>query len=599
MKREILCVVGLTATVAAAEIRTVPADHDTIQEAIIASADGDEIVVSPGVYAEALDLLGKRITLRSLAGRDVTILDGGSINTNIMRTQGGENLSTVVRGFTFRDGRGDVIASCDEFSLKGGAIYMEFGSGMTIEDCAFIDCGRNAEEIRGGAIYANAFSNLHVVGCSFSGNGVSDIGSIPGASFGGSIFSCLGISQLRVEDCQFEGGYAAHGGAIYANRTSGLILIDGCSFVGCAASHGGGVRVTVERDVLISDCDFVDNQASFGGGLNIQPWTQAFASQSTVERCRFVNNTSPFGGGAFVTNNGTAIVTIASCEFLDNVATKCCGAGSYFSGCGQSGSSTRVNWGGGIDIRVNGGSTSVVGSLFARNDGAFGSGINIEACGGGDVRLANCTLADNSDNGVFVRQRVWSGSMEPSLVDIANTISWGNGTGPGQQFVVLNHDDPSITLVTDYNVVEGGYVGSGNLSMDPRFVDAAGGNYLIGPNSPAIDSANYDAFIAAGGGPTDLAGLPRTQDDSGTPNTGVGGSSVLDMGAYEFAGTSSPVCPGDWDGSGGAPDSSDFLAYLNDWSVQDPRADLAPPGGDGAWDSSDFLAYLNAYVAGC
>ncbi|MDX9910977.1 MAG: GC-type dockerin domain-anchored protein [Phycisphaerales bacterium] len=59
------------------------------------------------------------------------------------------------------------------------------------------------------------------------------------------------------------------------------------------------------------------------------------------------------------------------------------------------------------------------------------------------------------------------------------------------------------------------------------------------------------------------------------------------------------TCPGDWDGSGGQPNSSDFLAYLNDWSAQDPAADLSPPGGDGVWDSSDFLVYLNLYSQGC
>ncbi|MDX9911931.1 MAG: GC-type dockerin domain-anchored protein [Phycisphaerales bacterium] len=60
-----------------------------------------------------------------------------------------------------------------------------------------------------------------------------------------------------------------------------------------------------------------------------------------------------------------------------------------------------------------------------------------------------------------------------------------------------------------------------------------------------------------------------------------------------------PDCVADWDHSGGQPNSSDFLAYLNDYSAQDPAADLAPPGGNGVFDSSDFLAYLNAYSQGC
>ncbi|MDX9911384.1 MAG: choice-of-anchor B family protein [Phycisphaerales bacterium] len=60
-----------------------------------------------------------------------------------------------------------------------------------------------------------------------------------------------------------------------------------------------------------------------------------------------------------------------------------------------------------------------------------------------------------------------------------------------------------------------------------------------------------------------------------------------------------PACDADWDGSGGTPDSSDFLAYLNDYASQNPRADLAPPGGNGTFDSSDFLAFLNIYAQGC
>ncbi|MDX9910574.1 MAG: M12 family metallo-peptidase [Phycisphaerales bacterium] len=60
-----------------------------------------------------------------------------------------------------------------------------------------------------------------------------------------------------------------------------------------------------------------------------------------------------------------------------------------------------------------------------------------------------------------------------------------------------------------------------------------------------------------------------------------------------------PSCLGDWDNSGGQPNSSDFLAYLNDFSAHDPAADLAPTGGDGLFDSSDFLAYLNLYSQGC
>ncbi|MDX9910741.1 MAG: GC-type dockerin domain-anchored protein [Phycisphaerales bacterium] len=50
-------------------------------------------------------------------------------------------------------------------------------------------------------------------------------------------------------------------------------------------------------------------------------------------------------------------------------------------------------------------------------------------------------------------------------------------------------------------------------------------------------------------------------------------------------------CPGDWNRDGSV-NSSDFLAYLNDYSTQVFFADL---NGDGLFNSSDFLEFLNRY----
>ncbi|MDX9910697.1 MAG: GC-type dockerin domain-anchored protein [Phycisphaerales bacterium] len=61
----------------------------------------------------------------------------------------------------------------------------------------------------------------------------------------------------------------------------------------------------------------------------------------------------------------------------------------------------------------------------------------------------------------------------------------------------------------------------------------------------------------------------------------------------------SNTCPADWDRSGGAPNSSDFLAFLNDFTARKPGADIAPEGGDSDWDSDDLLHFLNTWAAGC
>lgn len=94
-------------------------------------------------------------------------------------------------------------------------------------------------------------------------------------------------------------------------------------------------------------------------------------------------------------------------------------------------------------------------------------------------------------------------------------------------------------------------------------------------------------------------GLELADDGVVWAEVDVDSADGLQIGLEAIIGIRFRPCAGDWDGSGGQPNSSDFLAYLNDWSDQDPAADLAPPGGDNVWDSSDFLAYLNLYSQGC
>ena len=58
----------LPSAVHADVVINVPLDHLTIQGAINAAVNGDEVVVAPGTYDEIIDLLGKSIIVRSSGG---------------------------------------------------------------------------------------------------------------------------------------------------------------------------------------------------------------------------------------------------------------------------------------------------------------------------------------------------------------------------------------------------------------------------------------------------------------------------------------------------------------------------------------------------
>ena len=69
-----LILIGCVSLQAAGAVINVPADYPTIQAAIDASVNGDEIIVAPGLYVENIVFGGKSITIRSSGGPDVTTI---------------------------------------------------------------------------------------------------------------------------------------------------------------------------------------------------------------------------------------------------------------------------------------------------------------------------------------------------------------------------------------------------------------------------------------------------------------------------------------------------------------------------------------------
>ncbi len=172
----------VTAPASFADIIHVPNDFPTIQGAIDASVDGDDIVVAAGEYVESIDFLGKTITCRSIHGADVTSIVGNGAD-DVVRGAGD---GTTLMGFTVTGGGNGVEAGA-YMVLVGCTIANNAGNGAFIHnDCSvFIDCTITANGDDGVLSYSNACSIL--IGCTVTAN--ADEGLFHGYHSGSLVFN--------------------------------------------------------------------------------------------------------------------------------------------------------------------------------------------------------------------------------------------------------------------------------------------------------------------------------------------------------------------------------------------------------------------------
>ena len=116
----ILLIVFLFTSFTFSEILNVPSvKYPTIQAGIDSSVNGDTVLVQPGTYIENINFKGKRIVVGSMfimsgdtSFISKTVIDGDSKNS-VVRFESEEDSTSILNGFTIRNGMSDV----------GGGIY--------------------------------------------------------------------------------------------------------------------------------------------------------------------------------------------------------------------------------------------------------------------------------------------------------------------------------------------------------------------------------------------------------------------------------------------------------------------------------------------
>lgn len=325
----------------------VPSDFATIQEAIDASANGDFIEVSPGVYLETIDFVGKAIAVIATDGASVTTIDGsGCSPCSVVRFASGEGPDTLLEGFTVTGGTGEPGGSSPS---SGGGLYL-LGSAPRINGC--IVTGNTAG--RGGGAYSGS-ANATWTDCLFSDNIATGYGGRGGAGMysvgdfaltrcifsdntangsGGGVFTSY--CDATITECLFLGNENTNGagGGLY-NSTEGTPIVKDCTFIDNLASDvdfwtGGGAignSTTPFDGPLIIGCVFSGNEGENGGAI------LNYLSASTVMNCTFTGNAADnYGGGIFSTNPSASsaggIPNVFSCTFSGNTSAA---GGALFS----------------------------------------------------------------------------------------------------------------------------------------------------------------------------------------------------------------------------------------------------------------------------
>lgn len=426
---------GFSAPAAPATVIEVPGAFSTIQAAIEAANPGDVISVASGAYPEAIDFLGKAVTVQSVAGPLETLIDGELVPGRYVVTISSGEAPARLSGFTISGGFAAGTGS--NFTGPGGGILVS----QSTAELSDLVVAANQGVIGGGLMIDNA--------------------------------------NVQLDNVEFSDNFALFGGAIRVE--GGTVSISGSRFSGNQAqTDGGAISVFWAEQIDIVDTEFETNSAH-GIGAAVAVSNAVFNGQDL----RFIANGealptgyppgtgvsySPLVGGALYTANVSG--QIDRVRMQGNAAFR--GAAYYAAGNSNlllSNALIEGNQAGTGIVLVNGSSPHLVNTTLVDNDG-FG----LFTTFGAQPVLANSIVSGHSS--VAAQEIGGNGvtDVQFTLIDGSfNAVSLGDG--------VILDQAPLLDAESDFSPLPGSpVVDAGNnllvpegLTLDllgnPRFVD--------------------------------------------------------------------------------------------------------------------------------
>ena len=191
------------------EKRYVPGGYATIQAAIDAAFDGDEVIVADDTYRGAgnkdIDFLGKAIVVRSENGPNDCIVDCENAGRGFY-FHNGEGQGSVLYGFSIINGNAasgggilceqssPLISNCvlrENLADDGAGLYC-YQSSAVVRNCSIID---NVSLRDGGGVCVGDGSGVAIINCTIAGNSAENNG---GGIYGGGLLSDVTVSNCVI-----------------------------------------------------------------------------------------------------------------------------------------------------------------------------------------------------------------------------------------------------------------------------------------------------------------------------------------------------------------------------------------------------------------
>jgi hypothetical protein len=379
-------------------------------------------------------------------------------------------------------------------AIYGGGIAVGSDSGLMLYDTMVYS---NTATSDGGGIYCKSTTSYH---SSVTLHSDSSIGEEYATGWpphfvksgnradnsGGGLF--LDNCQLTLNTGSVLYNQAEYGGGVYTEGNSTIYLYNTSKINENQAWDGGGLEL-LSGGITMYKGQVNDNQAlNDGGGLFV---SGAGVYAYNQDPCNTVGCTQISGNSA-VRNGGGLNLSENAIGFI---------AETYMVGNQADGSASAAY--------VSGLSNLSLRSVMLTGGDAPDSVIRLDNNGGAPtLSVQSSTIAGNTGNSVGIFR------LDPgATLDGDNLIIWGNTSSS------LVAGGGSATI--DCSILHRSYPGTNNLIQNPLFVNAAGGDYHIQWNSPAVDHCT--------------SGPPRDVDYQKRPSSmNIALPGLYDAGADEY-----------------------------------------------------------------